>query len=154
MLGFRPCATMLGISGWSLGYQSAGPKSSRICAGVKAELLPARCSGVVPTGAGAGAGSGVAPGPGGARKPYAHGGGGSAAFSCCGDAPVAATRKTASIKVHMPPLLELYLAPQLQPQRVLPGSMGRRDTAFPQAHLRSSVMVSLLSAGWQQSVRY
>jgi hypothetical protein len=104
---------MLGIGGWSPGYQSAGAKSSRICAGVKAKLLPGRCSNVEESsGAEAieAAGSGVAPGPGGVVKPYAHGGGGSVASCCGGVAPVAATRSTASIEAHKQFLIEPHLS--------------------------------------------
>ncbi len=43
MPGLRPWATISGISGWSLGYQSAWPNGLLICASVKPEVLPGRC---------------------------------------------------------------------------------------------------------------
>src|ERR1700730_8479673 len=126
MPGLRPCATMLGIGGWSPGYQAAGPKSSRICAWVKARLLPERCISVGSSGDGAAAGSGVAPGPGGAVKPYAHDGGALAAFSWCGGvAAIAAARRTANIEAHMQFLISLQLSPH-------PVRRGARVGSFAQ----------------------
>src|SRR5580765_652933 len=80
---------MSGMVGWSPGYQSAGPNASRICVIVKAPELPGRRFSAPSSGAGAAAGGPPARAPGagagggvagaGPAKPYAQGGGASAA---------------------------------------------------------------------------
>src|SRR5215469_1102572 len=72
---------MSGIVGWSSGYQSAGPYRLAICARVNVTFVPGKvCCTVVSScgGAAGGAGGGIGFG-GGPAKPYAQGGGASAA---------------------------------------------------------------------------
>src|SRR6185503_13375394 len=103
----RPCATISGIGGWSLGYQSAGPNGSLICDRRNVLSVPGSLYIVLSSEAGGAAG---VPGGGGVDIPYAHAGcpGGVGGAYCAPSTAMAAKGITASspkprnLRIHQP----------------------------------------------------